>query len=726
MLAWVIPYKTDEVAAQASSPITSSGLNTHVGTAIATPGGHVQFNITGGTRAGANLFHSFGEFNVPTNNIATFLNDSALPTSNILGRVTGGNPSSIFGTLETSGFGRANLFLMNPVGIVFGPNATLNVGGSVAFTTASYLRLAESDGANAGIFHADPSATSVLTTAPVSAFGFVSAHPTAISVHGSTLSVASGRSISLVGGSEGFNYNDPDDGGVDSVVGGVTIAAGMLSAPSGAINITSIAFPGELSAGNFTAPSGAATGNVHITDSSTLTVSGNSSGTIRIRGGAFTIEESTLAADTSTLNAHPLAIDINVTGDLTIANNTVPALTARTTGEGDAGEIRITSGALRAQAMTDDISFALIDTHTSETGRAGRVTIGTESLDARIANNGAYLIDSGTSAEGNGNNVTVAATHVTLQNANINTGDFRAINSTPQNFNATGSGGNITINADTISLKATVLVSQAFKGQGGDIALTGHEILLNGASLISTTGLFGNGTVHIDAHQLTMTEASQIESTTLFSPGKDITINASELELTDGSTIRTQTGGPGAAGDIVVSAADHVLLSGEEASIRPSGLYSNSLGIEGVDPSTLGGNAGSIAITTPHLELRGGARLDTTTQTSGRGGDVTIVANDFVTISGERIVPIPEDFFAVGSDTAGGIFTRTIGNVFCSGPCGAAGNISITTGALTLGGGSLIDSSTTSTGQGGEILIRAADSISLSNTLADRSPVGAH
>jgi filamentous hemagglutinin family protein len=65
---------------------------------------------------GPTSFDSFGDFNVPSNNIANFLNDSGLTTSNILGRVTGGNISNIFGTIQTTGFGNANLFLMNPAG----------------------------------------------------------------------------------------------------------------------------------------------------------------------------------------------------------------------------------------------------------------------------------------------------------------------------------------------------------------------------------------------------------------------------------------------------------------------------------------------------------------------------------------------------------------------------------------------------------------------------------
>ena len=62
--------------------------------------------------------------------------------------------SNIFGTIQTTNFGNANLYLMNPMGIVFGPNASLNVGGSVSFTTAQYIRLF--DGLNSANFYANP------------------------------------------------------------------------------------------------------------------------------------------------------------------------------------------------------------------------------------------------------------------------------------------------------------------------------------------------------------------------------------------------------------------------------------------------------------------------------------------------------------------------------------------------------------------------------------------
>ena len=110
----------------AGPPITPSGLHTNVADPISV-NGRTQYDITGGTRpgGGTNLFHSFGDFNVPNNNVANFLNAgsadlagnplaASLPTSNILGRVTGGNISNIFGAIQTTNFGAANLMIIGP------------------------------------------------------------------------------------------------------------------------------------------------------------------------------------------------------------------------------------------------------------------------------------------------------------------------------------------------------------------------------------------------------------------------------------------------------------------------------------------------------------------------------------------------------------------------------------------------------------------------------------
>lgn len=723
-----------EVAAQTVAPITASGLHTQVIAPDTLANGQLQHDITGGTRVGGNLFHSFGNFSVPTNNVANFVNGvsfalngtplpAGLPTSNILARVTNPNPSVIFGSIQTTEFGNASLFLMNPAGIVFGPSASLNVGGSVTFTTANYLRLAEANSTIGGIFSSSHASTNILTSAPVSAFGFFGPSP-GISVQGSTLSVDH-KSVTLVGGNEGFTFPNPSNGLQTSVPGGVNLTAGTLTTAGGTINLVSIASSGEISNTDLTPTAGMAMGNMRLADGSLVSASGEAGGNIKIRGGSLVIEESTLSANSIAVGGNPTAIDISLSGSLTITNSTVPALIARTTGEGDAGGIRIRAQNFSAVSGTDDTTFALIDTHTSAAGRAGDVTIVTDSLSAHMAGAGAFLIDSGTSAQGNGGNVAINSTSLDLQNSNINTGDFRAINSDLPIDSITGSGGAIDINAPTLSLTATVLASQVFNGHGGDISLVGHHITVNGFSLLSTTGLFGSGAVAVGAQRFAMTEGSQIEALTAHAPGGDVTITTGQLELSDGSLIRTQTGGRGTAGNITINATDSVTLSGNEASDQPSGLYSNSLAIEGVDPRLLGGDAGTITITTPNLAIIKGARVDTTTQTSGRGGNVTIRTTDSITIAGERTFPIPEDvFFSGGSNTAGGIFTRTIGGESCFGTCGAAGDITIEAGLFTLGRGALLDSSTMSTGRGGNIVLALAGRASISGALTDGSPVG--
>src|SRR2546427_5846894 len=207
--------------------------------------------ITGGTRPGGGpiLLHGVGRLDVGAGDTANFFNDTGLFTRDIFTRVTGGNPSNIFGTIRTTDFGNANLFLINPAGVLFGPSASLDIGaatvgprgsGSFHVSTGDYVRLF--DGTNSAYFYANPAkdslANSVLSSAsPVdfgfllpAAFGFTSNSPAAITIQGgalTTLSVDPGQSISVVGGD-------------------ITMTGGTLKAARGRINLASVGSPGEV------------------------------------------------------------------------------------------------------------------------------------------------------------------------------------------------------------------------------------------------------------------------------------------------------------------------------------------------------------------------------------------------------------------------------------------------------------------------------------------------
>ena len=690
------------VYAQAPLPITSSGLNTQVSAPLIRPDGMVQHNITGGTRprGGPNLFHSFGEFGVSTNNIANFLNDSALPTDNILSRVTGGNPSNILGTIRTESFPNANLFLMNPAGIVFGPNASLNVGGAAHFTTADYLRLA--DGVQ---FTAMPSAQdALLSVAPVAAFGFLTANPAPISVEGSTLSVSERQTLSFVGG--------------DMMIG-----SGFY-APGGQIALASVASPGEVlantyaNAPNINGESFTTMGEIVLSEGSRLDVSGDAAardaaGTVIIRGGQLMMTNATISADTGDSSGAAVAVDINVAGNISISSDTSSAITAKTTGAGDAGEIRIEGGTLEtfSNLPFDDVKMigkAMIDSHTSGSGKGGNVNISVENL--RVNGNPLapdLFIQTGTEGPGAGGDVTITSGTGSFVNTKIDAG--------VSTLGGSGSGGNLTLKGDRLTIDGSGFGTDSFDEKGGNITLQAADLEIINGTNITTFSLLGDNAVVIQADRFVLTESSTILSATAQESGNGVTITGSVVEFHNGSAVTSQTFGDGNAGPILVNASDHVSFTDDPNTSFPSGFFTSSFGDQGLGEM---GNAGAVEITTPRLEISGGARITTETQSGGRGGDVTITATENISIIGGREFEIPGDVF--GSGRASGIYTRSFGSDFCGGgPCGAAGNMSITTGSLNLADGAVLDSGTTNTGDGGAISVNAGNHISIAGILED-------
>ena len=183
--------------------------------------------IEGGSQAGSNLFHSFEQFSVPSNTTAHFKNTANI--QNIITRITGNSISNINGTLRANG--TANLFLMNPNGIIFGENAALDIGGSFLATTASRINLADGT-----IFSAtQPETTPLLTVnVPIGLqFGATAApirNQSQASPNGATtlynlpvgLQVPTGKTLALIGGD-------------------ITLDGGNLTVDSGQIQLGSVA-----------------------------------------------------------------------------------------------------------------------------------------------------------------------------------------------------------------------------------------------------------------------------------------------------------------------------------------------------------------------------------------------------------------------------------------------------------------------------------------------------
>lgn len=98
-----------------------------------------RLTIEGGAARGGNLFHSFDRFGVDAGQQVYFM--SPIGIDHIFGRVTGRGISQIDGTLGV--LGSADLFLLNPNGIVFGPGARLEISGSFTASTAAAWTFAD-------------------------------------------------------------------------------------------------------------------------------------------------------------------------------------------------------------------------------------------------------------------------------------------------------------------------------------------------------------------------------------------------------------------------------------------------------------------------------------------------------------------------------------------------------------------------------------------------------
>ncbi|HEY9597760.1 MAG TPA: filamentous hemagglutinin N-terminal domain-containing protein, partial [Cyanophyceae cyanobacterium] len=296
-------------------------------TRVTSPDG-LNFTITDGERAGGNLFHSFRQFSIPTGGSALF--DNASNVENIISRVTGGSASHIDGLIRSNG--SANLFLLNPNGIIFGPNAQLDIGGSFLASTASAVKFA--DGSE---FSTTMTSSPPLLTISVPIGLQYGATPTAIQLQGATLTVPRDRTLALIGGD-------------------ITIVGGHLSSESGWLELGAVGGVGtvQLAVANnqiqFNFSEKIPRANVLLTNGTTLDTSGSGGGDIQLLGKQIMIEDSRV--ESTTLGSEPGGnLNVNATESVELMGNQATGqfsngLFAETRGTGSAGNLTITTGRL--------------------------------------------------------------------------------------------------------------------------------------------------------------------------------------------------------------------------------------------------------------------------------------------------------------------------------------------------------------------------------------------
>ncbi|MGH8500643.1 MAG: filamentous hemagglutinin N-terminal domain-containing protein, partial [Methylococcales bacterium] len=320
-------------------------------------------------------------FNIDLGQAATFYGSSAI--DNVFARVTGGTPSSIDGLL-TSAIPGANLWLINPSGVLFGPHASVNVNGSFYVSTADYLKFA--DGA---VFESRLTPAPVLTAAAPEAFGFLGDNPAGITFEGSgsfaaetylgaKMAVSEGNSLSVVGGditlTQGKFY-------------GVLDTETRLQAPGGQINLVSISSPGEVSVLDKGMPElseGIGLGRITIDKGSQVLVNEATNTGIYIKGGEIVIDGAYIFATNFTANDPQPSGDIVIEADnLTLSNEALIAYANGTIapngiplwGQGNNGDIQLS--AAKQIALSGN---SVIFNNTLGDGNGGSIGISSPSL----------------------------------------------------------------------------------------------------------------------------------------------------------------------------------------------------------------------------------------------------------------------------------------------------------------------------------------------------------
>ncbi|WP_373529986.1 filamentous hemagglutinin N-terminal domain-containing protein, partial [Nostoc sp.] len=458
---------------------------------IVTPDGST-LNITGGTQAGGNLFHSFSEFSVSSGGTASFNN--AFDIQNIISRVTGGSVSDINGIISTKG--TANLFLINPNGIIFGQNAQLNIGGSFVATTANALQFG-----NIGFFSAtDQNIPSPLLTINPSALLFNQINQNA-AIQNNSVAATGTDPVGL----NAFGLRVPDGKSLLLVGGNVSMDGGRLNANGGRVELGGLAEPGSVALsvdGNNLSlifPENVARTSVSFINQAGVFVTGAGGGNIAVNARNLEILEGSflsggIVQGLGTPETVAGDITLNATGEIKVAGRSIVRNLVHLGSQGNGGNITIDSGSFSLQ------DGAQLSASTLGQGNAGNVTVSAKDA-VSLAGNAAIFSTVEAGGVGKGGNIDINAAILSLiDGAQLATLTAGASATQPP---GQGDAGNVNIkvtgavditgekNGSPSGIRSRVNTGTV--GNGGNIFIdSGSFSLQDGAQLIASTSGQGN------------------------------------------------------------------------------------------------------------------------------------------------------------------------------------------------------------------------------------------
>ncbi|MCJ8283684.1 MAG: filamentous hemagglutinin N-terminal domain-containing protein, partial [Rivularia sp. ALOHA_DT_140] len=559
------------------------------------------------------LFHSFTQFDIPNGSEAHFNN--ATDIQNILTRVTGDSISNIDGLIKANG--SANLYLVNPNGIVFSENASLDIGGSFITTTADSILFGDGFEFSA----VNPQDKPLLTVNVPLGLQYGTNQNGGITNFGD-LKVKNGKNITLIGSSL---ENQADLTASSGQISFVAVSnqsfarlgefGELLSLESQSINVDDANTSNIGTVTNQGEIKGVGTkitllgDKIDLLTNSSIFVSGSDG------GGEVQLGNS----DTSTIKVKGAVLNItsgtNNGGDINFESESFSlqgvAILNNTTSNADAGNIKI-------KANSASIINGFIGSETEGGGKSGSIKFETDILDIKNAS-----VQSITTGNGNAGNIDINASSFTLQNGGLSTQTA-----------GKGNSGNITFNEiDTISLINAALTSDS-NGQGnaGQIDITTNSLILKNQGVIASNSgkknpdfnsTANSGNINIKANSVLLENNSNIASD-IFVRGKsgDINIETNSMVLKNASAIvnNAREDATGNAGNIEIK-AHSILFENESEFIDNSNkIILNSIGA--ITQSK--GNAGEITINSEEFLIRNQGGITITTQNEGDAGRITL------------------------------------------------------------------------------------------------------